>query len=94
MFGVHAQELVLPGFYFAAERLFEAQALVLPLLGLLAQLVDQLGLVSILRRAHTRTGEDRFRCIGCHNSMNEYFTTTDALSACDECEQSLMPAEG
>ena len=38
--GVHAQELVLPGFYFTAERLFEAQALVFPLLCLLAQLVD------------------------------------------------------
>jgi len=41
-----------------------------------------------------RTGEEvGFRCIGCHSSMNEYFTTTDALSACDECKQNLMPAE-
>ena len=48
MLGVHAQELVFPGFYFATQRLFEAQTLVFPLLGLLAQLVDQLGLVGIL----------------------------------------------
>ena len=82
MLGVHAQELLLPGFDFPAERIFEAQALVFPLLRLLAELVDQFGLVGILRmEGGWGSG---FRWTVWHNSMNEYFTTTDALFACDE----------
>jgi hypothetical protein len=37
---IDAQKLVFPGFDFSAEGLFEAQALVFPLLGLLAELRD------------------------------------------------------
>jgi len=57
--GVHAQELVLPSFYFPAEGLFEAQALVFPLLRLLAELVDQFGLVGILHQARAHAQGER-----------------------------------
>jgi hypothetical protein len=36
--GVDAQELVFPGFDFSSQRLLQAQTLVFPLLGLLAEL--------------------------------------------------------
>jgi len=38
--GIDAQELVFPGFDFSSQGLLEAQTLVFPLLGLLAELRD------------------------------------------------------
>jgi hypothetical protein len=81
VFGIDAQELVLPGFDFAAKRLLEAQTLVFPLLGLLAELRDQIGLVLILRvrvagrqsRRKTSTMQTRWDWA--------VLTTTRALSA-------------
>jgi hypothetical protein len=58
VFGVDAQELVLPRLDFAAQGLLEAQTLVFPLVGFLAELRDEVGLVRILR-ASAGGGEGR-----------------------------------